>query len=59
MHARAPRARVKISTRIFGLPMVKQQNTSFQNENKLLRQSLYSRMRITSTTIYIHIPGYN
>jgi hypothetical protein len=23
MHARAPRARVKISTRIFGLPMVK------------------------------------
>jgi hypothetical protein len=25
MHARAPRARVKISTRIFGLPMVLQQ----------------------------------
>ena len=24
MHARAPRARVKISTRIFGLPMISQ-----------------------------------
>ena len=31
---------------------VKQQNTSFQNENQLLRQSLYSRMRITSKTVH-------
>jgi hypothetical protein len=31
---------------------VKQQNTSFENEKQLLRQSLYSRMRITSKTAH-------
>ena len=31
---------------------LKQQNTSFKNENQLLRQSLYSRMRITSKTVH-------
>jgi Tfp pilus assembly protein PilV len=31
---------------------IKQQNTSFQNEKQLLRQSLYSRMRITRKTVH-------
>jgi hypothetical protein len=38
--------------KLFNFFSVKQQNTSFQNEKQLLRQRLYSRMRITSKTVH-------